>query len=637
MAIRKILEHVVTAVDENGQPTAVDEIYRNTLAELVIDESGDTVQEKIDDYDVHLINKSNPHSVTTSQIGAVPTSRTINNKPLTADITLTPTDVGADAAGTASSAVNTHNTANTSHTDIRSDVAEALEIAEEAMAIALEKGRGMPFLTYQEAITYLNSATNDVLQMGDMILVATQNVPDLWVYSVETTSVPYTYTSDEDFIADFDENTLVQVGFYKLAESDSAKVDLSGYVPTSRTINNKPLSANITLNASDVGAVDASNTAVAATPDTVVKRDANGRAQFADPVNAADAATKQYVDDNSGGIPFGTTSGAATALILTLDGFSLYDGAALVAKLHASSGVKYSSYTLNVNGTGAYPLRASNGSNMMLAFAADSRILVIFGGDHWDVIGEASDIKTTFYTEILTTNQSWTMPTNVKDNLVTSRKVGGGGSGGGGGSAGGGGGSGGYQVVSTEEYSPGQSVKVTIGAGATGKASGVAGATGGTTSFGSVTAAGGSGGGAPSGNTGGAGGSGGSNGGYGGSFGSMGTGLKGVNGTDTTGITTEPSKGTGIGGTGGSPANSGYNSASGGGGGAGGYGGIGGTGGNASVSPLYGGSGGYGGGYGAENYGRGGQGGYNSGASGSGASGCVVLYMALYGEEPLYE
>lgn len=44
-------------------------------------------------------------------------------------------------------------------------------------------------------------------------------------------------------------------------------VDLSGYVPTTRTINSKALNANITLTAGDVGALPAGGTAVKATAD----------------------------------------------------------------------------------------------------------------------------------------------------------------------------------------------------------------------------------------------------------------------------------------------------------------------------------------------------------------------------------
>jgi len=49
----------------------------------------------------------------------VPVSRTINNKSLESDITLTASDVGADPTGTANTAVSNHNVNNTAHEDIR--------------------------------------------------------------------------------------------------------------------------------------------------------------------------------------------------------------------------------------------------------------------------------------------------------------------------------------------------------------------------------------------------------------------------------------------------------------------------------------------------------------------------------------
>lgn len=53
----------------------------------------------------HTGNKSNPHGVTAAQVGAVPTSRTVNGKALSANITLSASDVGADASGSASTAL----------------------------------------------------------------------------------------------------------------------------------------------------------------------------------------------------------------------------------------------------------------------------------------------------------------------------------------------------------------------------------------------------------------------------------------------------------------------------------------------------------------------------------------------------
>lgn len=49
----------------------------------------------------HIASQSNPHNVTASQIGAVPTTRKVNGKALSADVTLSAADVGADPAGSA--------------------------------------------------------------------------------------------------------------------------------------------------------------------------------------------------------------------------------------------------------------------------------------------------------------------------------------------------------------------------------------------------------------------------------------------------------------------------------------------------------------------------------------------------------
>ena len=52
----------------------------------------------------------------------VPTTRTINSKALSSNVTLSASDVGADAAGTASSAVSTHNSDSSAHSDIRNSI-----------------------------------------------------------------------------------------------------------------------------------------------------------------------------------------------------------------------------------------------------------------------------------------------------------------------------------------------------------------------------------------------------------------------------------------------------------------------------------------------------------------------------------
>ena len=56
-------------------------------------------------WNTHAANTENPHEVTAAQAGAVPTTRKVNNKALSADIELTAADVGA-AGGTVVSGKN---------------------------------------------------------------------------------------------------------------------------------------------------------------------------------------------------------------------------------------------------------------------------------------------------------------------------------------------------------------------------------------------------------------------------------------------------------------------------------------------------------------------------------------------------
>ena len=70
-----------------------------------------------------LRNDNTWQTVTPANIGAVPTSRTVNGKALSGNITLGASDVGADASGTASSAVSSHNSSSTAHADIRELIA----------------------------------------------------------------------------------------------------------------------------------------------------------------------------------------------------------------------------------------------------------------------------------------------------------------------------------------------------------------------------------------------------------------------------------------------------------------------------------------------------------------------------------
>ena len=95
----------------NSAPTTLDTLGEIATAmqenDTVVDALEDAIGTKANASDLtsHTGNKSNPHGVTAAQISAVPTSRTVNGKALSANITLSASDVGADASGAANTAL----------------------------------------------------------------------------------------------------------------------------------------------------------------------------------------------------------------------------------------------------------------------------------------------------------------------------------------------------------------------------------------------------------------------------------------------------------------------------------------------------------------------------------------------------
>ena len=100
----------------------------------------------------------------------------------------------------------------------------------EVNSIAKLANQAKSFSTYQAFINYLNTAEKTEFIPGQSFMIQTKLIPDLWVYSVENTSVQYTYTTDEDFITYTNQATGGQVGYYKLAQLETQKVDLTDYV-----------------------------------------------------------------------------------------------------------------------------------------------------------------------------------------------------------------------------------------------------------------------------------------------------------------------------------------------------------------------------------------------------------------------
>ena len=162
-----------------------------------------------------------------------------------------------EADGYAAAKVSGHNTNSTAHVDIRNEVAAVKSLAQEAKSIAESRAGAVSKDTLAIAISDIQAMPATELHAGDIVWILQEGVPDLWIYSVENSYVNYTYTTDEAFVSQLGTNGYVQVGYYRLAKSETEKVDLSGYVEKTRKINGKDLQNDITLNAGDVGADEA--------------------------------------------------------------------------------------------------------------------------------------------------------------------------------------------------------------------------------------------------------------------------------------------------------------------------------------------------------------------------------------------
>ena len=199
------------------------------------------------------------------QLEATPTAN--STKALTSGGAKTALDNKLDKTGTAAKATADASGNNIVDTYATKTALSAVETtANTAKSIAEGRTRAVSFESYSAMVTALNAAANTDYKVGDNIFIQAKEVPDLWVYSVESTTTSYSYTTDDALISALGTGA-VQIGYYKIATMETGKVDLTGYVPTTRKVNNKALSADISLTYSDVGALAANGTAAKATAD----------------------------------------------------------------------------------------------------------------------------------------------------------------------------------------------------------------------------------------------------------------------------------------------------------------------------------------------------------------------------------
>lgn len=161
----------------------------------------------------------------------------------------------------------------------------------------------------------------------------------------------------------------------KAASKPSYSASEVGAVPTSRTVNGKALSANITLSASDVGAAASSHS-----HNYAGSTSAGGNATWA---NGATYSQYTFCDKQT------VTSGSGSAYTATVSGLSLVAGNSFIMVPHTTSTT--TAPTLNVNGLGAKNIRlrlSSNTSSTIQLIRSDflvanKPVKVVYDGTYW--------------------------------------------------------------------------------------------------------------------------------------------------------------------------------------------------------------------------------------------------------------
>lgn len=112
----------------------------------------------------------------------------------------------------------------------REEIHVVSEKADEALSLAKGATKAFVYDTYSDMIAELNALDKAELLVNFHVMIRTVCVPDLWISGVSDEHVEYTYTSNEDFIADLTEDGVVQVGYFVLSALETQKVELDDYV-----------------------------------------------------------------------------------------------------------------------------------------------------------------------------------------------------------------------------------------------------------------------------------------------------------------------------------------------------------------------------------------------------------------------
>lgn len=293
--------------------------------------------------------------------GKVSTSRTVNGKALSANITLSASDVGADASGSATNALNsaksysdTNLATAKSYTDQK--VAALVGTAPETMDTLEEVAAAIE--AHKDVTDALNSAIGNKV---DKVSGKGLSTNDLTNTLKSNYDKAYTHSQATHAPSNAERNTVVGIqknGTDLTPDSSTRKVNITVPTKTSEITN-------------DSGFLTSSG--------TISKANQLTNIRTIDGMNFNGTANIHHFAECS-------TAAGTAAKTVTLSGFVLATGARITVKFTVTNTA--ASPTLNVNSTGAKSIMY-RGSAISAGYLAANRVYeFIYDGTDWELIGD---------------------------------------------------------------------------------------------------------------------------------------------------------------------------------------------------------------------------------------------------------
>lgn len=114
--------------------------------------------------------------------------------------------------------------------EIDAEVTEMKAAFPRLMALVESANCSLTFENYENFVLSVSNYSNEELKVGQSVYIKTLNVPDVWVYSVNTEFANYSFVSEEQTLKDIEESGYLTVGYYTFAGLETLKVDLEDYL-----------------------------------------------------------------------------------------------------------------------------------------------------------------------------------------------------------------------------------------------------------------------------------------------------------------------------------------------------------------------------------------------------------------------